>query len=233
MTIHGLQPSQLRDVILSVGTHHTRRRLTPVEVANHLAAALDAGASLNELAQVLRLDPSMIRRITRLVRLPERIQDLVGWSSSSTAISMSAAADIARLSADHDQCEVARAVLEARLRPGEVKQVIQTRQRSGRPIGECIEAAIRLRPTVERQFAFIGAVTVEWVRRTLAGRTQEQRDAALRQALTERHSAMPDWSGRLGPRGFALVGGEPFAEWVESLADGFEAEVNSCLEEHA
>lgn len=231
MTIKGLERAELRDLILSVGTHRRERRLTPAEVGARIAASLNAGTSADDLAEALTLDKTMLKRFTRLLTLPPEIQEAVDWGTARSGVSMTAAWNMARLDGSDDQREVARAVVEAGLSAQEVRQVVETRERSKQPIEKCIEAALKLRPVVTRRFLFVGAVRLAGLRSALQHKTQEERDSLLREVISRHHAGAPDWRGRLGARTFSLAGDAFFAAWAKNLPGDFEAEVNRCLEE--
>ena len=75
----GLSAYELRQLILSVGTHRSDRPLSPIEVAKLMRRALDMGETRKTLAGRLLLDDSsIIGRFMRLLSLPVQVQHLVG-----------------------------------------------------------------------------------------------------------------------------------------------------------
>lgn len=214
--------------MLSVGTHRVNRPLSPVEVGRHLDTALKGGASPDEIADAVTLGTSMQARFRKLLELQPEVQHLVDWGTSGASLAFTAAAELARL-VPEEQIIAANAVLEHKLTTSEVKQLIQLRERSRRPLPECVESVLKLRPRLERQFVFVGAITNESLTAKLRSRTQAERDELLVRAV---QSAFPDigpFGGRLGEERFTLVGGAN----LQSLRAGgrdFENEIAAALE---
>jgi len=225
-----LSPEVQRDLILSVGTHRGDRRLSPIEVAEAMEAAINAGTSVQQLASVLLLeDSTMITRFRRLLRLTSAIKHLVGWGGKS-GLSIETAEAVARLQSQEEQEFVAKAVLEHRLSKQEVKQIVQIRERSGKPIVECTEDALRMRPQIEKRHILIGAIISPNVREVLIQMKQQERDQFLKNALILHAPELPPWEGHLGIDRFTLVGSEDFSATVLGLPGGFEEAVNLYLE---
>ena len=129
--MNGLSPLEIRQLILSVGTHRSERPLSPIEVAKLMQKALDAGEKRKEIADRLHLNGStIIGRFTRLLSLPPQIQHLIGWGSDPTTLSFTTASGIACLESTQEQTTLAKAVLESQLNKSEIVQVVQIRQRS-------------------------------------------------------------------------------------------------------
>ena len=69
--MRGLSSAEVRQLILSVGTHKSERPLSPVEVAQLMQKAVKAGENRKEIAARLLLeDSSIIGRFIRLLQLP-------------------------------------------------------------------------------------------------------------------------------------------------------------------
>ena len=80
----------LADIILSVGTHHRKRKLSPVEVATRMQIFLKKGYTVEKIAELIHLSKDMTSRFFELLQLSSNIQYLVDWgSSTSSAISFS------------------------------------------------------------------------------------------------------------------------------------------------
>lgn len=230
--MQGLAAELRRDLILSLNTHRSQRPLSPTEVAEAIDAALKSGASFADLAGFLSFDSSStLREIHRLLSLAPEIRPLVGWGRSRAPLTMTAASQIARLTDTGDQQAVVEAVLVHSLTSDETRQVVETNLRSARPISECAETVLRLRPRIERKHLLMGAVTSASAQDRLADLTQRRRDELLRQAVTECIGRFPaGWVGSLGPSRFTILGGGPLAETLKALPEGFEAGINRCLE---
>lgn len=138
---------------------------------------------------------------------------------------------IARLASSKEQQEVAEAALKHGLGKVETIQIVQIRERSGRPIAECIRHVLRMRPQIERRHILIGAITSEKLRIALRQMTQEERDQLLKSAVTSYGPELPPWEGRLGVERFTLLGSDAFGAAVQRLPRGFEDAVNAYLGE--
>ena len=56
----GLSSTELQDLVLSVGTHRSERRLSPLEVACLLDRALSCGGSRKECSDVLGISLTQV-----------------------------------------------------------------------------------------------------------------------------------------------------------------------------
>jgi hypothetical protein len=187
-----------------------------VEVGNLFQRALDAGASLLDCAKEVKFrGTSQVSRFLAVRRLPASILHLVDWGhSSESAIGFTTAVELARLRGENGDVSasvavlesIAKAILEHRLETDEVRQVAQIRKRSGRPIEDCIKEVIRMRPTVERRYVFVGTIEDKNVRAAIGRLTQAERNNLLRSSLCA--LGLGSASGRLGEQLFTLVGGE-------------------------
>ena len=94
--IPGLSTDEERDLILSVGTHRPGRMLTPVEVAELLQRALDAGASSESIAKRCLLEgTTTISRFLRLLDLEEASKHLVVFGSKKGSLGFTTAMEVA------------------------------------------------------------------------------------------------------------------------------------------
>ena len=229
--MRGLSPQIQRDLILSVGTRRARRRLSPIEVAQAIETSLASGSTVQELAARLDLHPTMVPRFRRLLNLPPDIRHLVDWGQAEARLSFEAASHIARLASSKEQQEVAEAALKHGLGKVETIQIVQIRERSGRPIAECIGDVLRMRPQIERRHILIGAITAEKLRIVLRQMTQRERDQLLKSAVTSYAPELPPWEGRLGVERFTLLGSDAFGAAAQRLPGGFEDAINAYLRE--
>jgi hypothetical protein len=198
------------------GTHKGGRPLSPVEVGNLFQRALDAGASLEDCAKEVKFrGTTQVSRFLAVRRLPPSILHLVDWGhSSDSTIGFTTAVELARVQEDDGKAStskpvlehIANAILEHGLQTDEVRQIVQIRKRSGRPIEECVSEVIRMRPTIERRYVFIGAIQDENVRAAIGRLTQAERNSVLHSSLSA--IGLKSVSGRLGERLFTLVGGD-------------------------
>ncbi len=220
-----------RDLILSIGTHHRKRPLTPVEVAEGIDAAKKSGMSLKEIGDMVLLhDSSMLGRFTSLLNLKPEIKSLVDWGQSGATISFSSATEISNLALS-DQEAIASAVLEYRLTKNDVIQISQINKRSGRDINDCIKEVLSMRPQIVRKHVFIGAITEESLLERLAESKQADRDEMLKRVIESRFRFETGWSGRLGKKEFSLVGDEELSGQLKRLEPSFEHVINHWLME--
>ena len=227
----GLSRLEIGRLQMSVGygTHKKGRPLSPVEVGTLLKRAHEAGASLHECARVLNLNgTSQVNRFLRMLRLPENVRHLVDWGRSSNSIGFTTAVELARVSDPADQRALSKAIIEESMQTAEVRQVAQTRLRSGRPIADCLKEVIGMRPTIERHYVFIGAVGHEGLQAGLAELTQAQRNVVLVSALEA--LGIAGVSGRLGEQVFTIVGDERFNSELRTQGKAkIEARIRSQL----
>lgn len=227
-----LSPELKRDLILSLGTHRTERRLSPFEVARLIDFLYRNGTSFKAIAQLVSLkSTSTLREIHRLLALAPDIQHLVGWGKpSASTLPMKSAQQIARLSSWPDQMTAAQATLVHELNSEEARQVVESRIRSREPIDDCINAVLRLRPTIERKYLFFGAVISTRVCHHLENLTQVERDEVFKAGINHCYGKWPQWSGKLGASRFTISGAADLAHVIEQLPSGFEQAITQCLE---
>ena len=207
----GLSALELGRLRLSVGygTHKKGRPLSPVEVGLLLRQARRAGVALKDCAKAIQLNGTgHIGRFIRIRELPQDVLHLVDWGHPGDGIAFSCAVEMASLESDDDKRAVAQSVLAHGLESKEVRQVSQLRTRSGRAVGECVDEVLGMRPTVEKRYVFIGAVTEERLADALGKLTQRERDAILVSGIERLE--LSGGSGRLGQKFFTLVGDERF-----------------------
>ena len=228
---NALSPQESQGLLLSVGTHRGRRRLSPVEVARMFEKVLAAGGSLSDCASAARFEgTTMVTRFLRLLKLPESARHLVDWGNRPGTLGFSVAAELARLDDEVDEEGVVRGVLKYRLSGTEARQVVQLRKRSKRPVEECLNEVVGMRPHVEQRYVYIGAVTNATLRTSLEFMTQGQRDALLVSAVNSVLAAKDLAVTKLGPDRFTLVGGADFGDAMNQRKDSLEQEVNEALQ---
>jgi len=155
------------------------------------------------------LSPDQAKRFLQILKLPEDKQDLIVWGSGKDFVGFSAAVELARLEDPDAQRAVIQAVLSDRLTSKEVREVVQIHRRATppRPIQECIDEVLGMRPVVERRYVFIGSNPPALVN-PLKDLSQRARDDILAAGITR--LGLDNATGRLGPVTFTLVGGEDF-----------------------
>ena len=226
----GLSAYELRQLILSVGTHRPDRPLSPMEVAKLIQRALNMGETRKTIANRLLLeDSSIIGRFIRLLSLPVEVQHLIGWGSNSSTISFTAASDIARLNYSKEQSTLAKMALENQFNKSEIIECVQLRQRSERSIEDSVKAVLNQRPVIERRHAIIGELTSESLKEKLKEMSQLERNNLLQAALDEYGPSVPRLGSKLGDGYFLLVGDDHFHTEITSLPEGFEASVTRYL----
>lgn len=228
--MRGLSPEELKALILSVGTHATKRRYSPIEVAEKFEKAIEHGLSQDKVAKAMGLrGTTMVSRFIRLLQLNPAVQHIVDWGQSGATISFTSAWRLTQLS-PHDQALACDVILRHQLTSPEVEQLVQLRKRSGRPVRECIKEVLRMRPTVEKRHVFIGAVTSVAARAGLPKISQANRDAILGDVLHTAFTAFHPLGARLGTDRFTIVSDEKQAALLLQQTTDFEAAVNSALE---
>jgi len=226
----GLNTQEARDLVLSVGTHHGKRRLSPVEVAHLFEKALFSGATLRDCADFVGLTgTTMVSRFLRLLKLNPAIQHIVDWGQTNTTLSFDSASKVAQLNeSDHES--VVEEIIANRMNKNEVRELVQLRERSKRPISDCVAEVLRMRPVIERQYVFLGAVTDRRLEEALSGLQQRERDELLGATLRAIYGPIERISGRLGTKRFLIVTDSKGAECLRRDGpDAFEAALNSGL----
>lgn len=228
--MRGISTDIQKKLLLSVGSHRVVRSLTPVEVAEAVQASLDAGSTLQEIAEFLHLEgTSVLTKFVRLLRLPPDVRHLVDWGKSESTIGFTAASEVARLDDPDGQMQLCRAGLQHQLGSAEMKQILQLHRRSGQSIEDCVAEILRLRPRIERINVFIGAVTSPEVRQRLAAISQSDRDTAMRTALKNAFPGLGNFGCRLGTQKFTVTGDEGVSTELVQGGKDFEAAINIAL----
>ena len=227
--MRGLQPEEFKNLLLSVGSHRDRRAYTPLEVARCFRKAIEAGASLKNCAQAVHFDgTSMVSRFLRLLELDSKIQYYVDWGRTGTTIAFTAASELVRLKVE-DQGVACIEALKNILSTSEVKQLVQLRLRSKKPIAVCISEVLALRPQVARPHLLIGAIKSNDVRAHLAALPQSKRDEILSTILKDLFPDLLTHSSRLGSDSFTISGSDSVAAALTAKGIDFEELINDLL----
>jgi hypothetical protein len=158
MSIAGLTDNESTDLIMSVGTHQSKRRIGPVQVAQLLERA-SRFQSLESIASALSLrDATLPKKFVSLLALPEEIRSLVSWGSAPGFISFSSASEIARAKRNLTEealLVLSCVVLEHGLSKTELQAIVQRISRGHVPLREAVQEILAMRPVVERQYVFM------------------------------------------------------------------------------
>jgi len=226
----GLNVEEMRDLILSLGTHRSKRRLSPVEIAYLFDRAIKNGATPEICAEAVGFQgTTMVHRFLKLLKLNTNLHYLIGWGQSGASISFTAASDIARLSAD-EQVEAFDVAISNQMSKTEVQSMVQLRKRSGKTIGICAMEIIGMRPEVAKMYVFIGSVTDQETRKKLSLLKQADRNELLNTSLIELYGPLTDTTGRLGIERFTVVTNETDAvKFHNEIDSNFEAKINKVI----
>lgn len=225
----GLSADEYKKLLLSVGTHRGKRPLSPVEAAALLRKATSAGASLSECAKAVQLEgPTWVSRFLKLLDLPQDVQHLIDWGRGAGTIAFTSASEVSRLDDPVDQRRAIQVGLEHNLSSAEMRQLVQLRKRSRKPMDECVAGVLKMRPQIEIRHVFIGAVTGDPLRARLRGLSQYERDQLLEAACRKKLAGLR-LSGRLGVERFTLVGGKDFGGLLAAKKEVLEQEIHEAL----
>jgi hypothetical protein len=218
----GLTPEELKLLIRSVGTHRADRALSPMEVSELLKKATEAGATRKECATALGVGSTQISTFLRLLDIAPKIRHLADWgNTSASGIAFSSLAELSRLTHDQ-QISAATAMIEHHLSWKEAVQLVQIAQRSNRPIDESIGSVVGLRPTIDRKYMFVGAVTCQALIDLLQQLSQKDRDDLLLAILRRLLKGHQGFGGKLGGNRFTIVGPTSPNTLIGMTADQFE-----------
>jgi len=229
--IEGLTRRQFQDLVLSVGTHRTERRLSPLEVAQLIQTAVNTGMTRSECADILDLGTTQVSTFLKLLKLPRSIRYLADWGGKTNAsISFSTMAELTRL-APSDQIEAAEAILKYRLKWKEVVQLVQIKIRSSSTLIEAINTVLRLRPRIIKQYLFLGAVYKGDQQKRLGLLSASQRSVIFDSILLQLVGRRSNIVGNLGTENFTIVSTIDLAESLGQQPDELEQQVNGYLGE--
>ncbi len=229
MAHEALSKEERQKLLLSVGTHRGQRPLSPVEVAQLFSRMLAAGQTLADCARASNLEgTTWVSRFLRLLDLPDSVRHLVDWGSNVGSVTFSSATEIARLEGNEKDL-LAQGALLHRLSGVEVRQVVQLRKRSNRSLQACIDEVIGMRPTVERRYLYMGAITDKSLATRLGALSQYHRDEMLQKAVGSVLGRLQLFVTKLGPARFTVVGADEFGKQMKERGDAFEREINAAL----
>lgn len=228
--ICGLSQTELQSLILSVGTHRGRRRLSPMEVAALLRQAMEAGTSREALSDALKIGEIQVSRFVRLFDLEPELRDLADWGRGNAAtIPFSSLLEIARLDPSQ-QVEVATSALAHKMTKAEFRQISQITQRSGRHITDCIANVIERRPQIQTQFVLIGSIRQGELQDYLETQLQDARDCLLKEVIDRLGRPSQAIRGRLGAKTFTVLASQDVISLLDMDPDAIEVFVNEHLD---
>ena len=227
--ICGLSQTELQSLILSVGTHRGRRRLSPMEVGTLLRQAMEAGTSRQALADSLKIGEIQVSRFIRLFDLAPELRDLADWGRGNAAtIPFSSLFEITRLD-PAQQIEVATSALAHNLTKTEFRQIFQISQRSRRHITDCIANVVERRPKVQTQFVLIGSIQQGELQEYLETQLQNARDSLLKGVMDILGQPSQSMQGRLGSKTFTILASQDIVSLLDMDPDAIETFVNEHL----
>ena len=218
-------------LLRSVGTHRGDRPLSPMEVAHLLRKATAAGSTRKQCAEGLGLGQSQIATFLKLPELAREVQHLADWGGSTSAsISFSSLAELARLR-HPEQAEAANAILRYGLTWKEVVQLVQIADRGAKPVAQCLQEVLRLRPQIETRHLFVGAITSESLKRHIQGLSQRERDKLIEGALAALLDHKGTIRGRLSPNSFTILSSQDVPKLLGLKPDDLERAINDAAEQ--
>ena len=225
----GLTSTELRDLTLSVGTHRSDRRLSPLEVAQLIDKMLRSEPSREKCSQRLGISRTQISSFLKILVLDSRIRHLADWRRSTNAsIPFSTLSEIARLDFQ-EQVELAEAILRHELRWKEVVQIVQIRERSREVLDVCIDRVLALRKSVEIQHLFVGRITSSFDGSHLRTLSQAERDESLQRVLNRLLGAQYRRRSRLSEENFTIVSDHDLPRLLGLTPDELEEAINFSL----
>lgn len=226
----GLTEEEQKNLLLSVGTHRGKRVLTPCEVAFLFQKAINHGATLQDCAKAALLDgTTWISRFLRTLKLDKSVRHLVGWGQIAGSVSFTSATEVARLDKS-EQGQVFKSIIENMLSSKEIRELVQIRLRSNRPIQECIDEVVSLRTQTVRQHMFVGSIASPTLKLKLREQTQSKRDAILRDIVLSKSAALTKSAFKLGIDNFAVITDDKGSEVFQKVLPNFEEQLNALLE---
>lgn len=215
----GLSSEQWRDLVLSVNVHRKNRRLSPVEVAEHLRKALEQ-VDVDTLAESLGFaDTTTMKKILRLNEMPDGIATVVTWGISGRGtLSMSTATELLRLSSHNLVAGAMKAAVEYGITREEARQIVQIRKRSGAPIAECVRQALRTRPRIERSELIMGTLLTDIARQHVARLGVDSITKQVRRMLARNYPDVMCQAVRISAERFSLL-------FSEENANAFRAAI--------
>jgi len=154
------------DLLLSVGTHESKRRLIPIEVAelilrfkteeqltlSELSKRLDLGRPKKiEKVHTTERDPTQVTKFLNLLKLSKKSRKLPGWGRTEPdKIPFTTASIIAELPDQNEQDVIIQSSIEKGIKKNEAKRLVDLKKKTPEmPIAECIQKVLNIRPVTE------------------------------------------------------------------------------------
>jgi hypothetical protein len=228
--MRGLSPEETRDLIVSVGTHRTDRRLLPYQVASFINKAQKSGESVDSISDQINISKSVIRSFLTLLKLPEKVQSMIGWGSEATSIAFSTAVEIARLDTPLEMEILAQNVLELGLSLKDATQVVQIYKRSNGSINDAIKTVLDLQVEYEKRHLIIGEILSTETIHYLSNLNNEQRNLFFKNSLIKNGLGPPTYGHKIQGKFFIIVVDEQYYKKVISLGEGLEEKFTIILQ---
>lgn len=225
----GISQHELKSLLLSVGTHRLKRRLSPMEVAQLIKKAKDSGVSIKQCAEALLIGTTQVSRYLNLLNLTPEIQHLADWGSQNkSTVPFSTLSQVAKLPTE-DQVNLTNKILDYNLTFDEVVQLVQIHKRSGKSVDDCIKSVLDLRPVVVKRYLYIGTILSKDLGIYLGNISQLQRDELFNQALESLIDSVDIVNGRLSKNNFTLVSSYSILDLLSMDADELELKINQLI----
>jgi hypothetical protein len=101
--------------------------------------------------------------------------------------------------------------------------------RSEKPIAQCIDEILKLRPQVETRHLFVGAVTSKGLRKHLDTLIQAERDKLFDHVLEAVLGRKDVVRGRLGATNFTVLSSQDLSDLLGLEPDAIEKSINEAL----
>ena len=200
-------------------------------MAGLLDRSIRSGSTKVEIADELGIGSSQIANFLRLLSLDPEVSHLACWGRSDHGgVSFSSLAEISRLPMPLHNAAT-HAAMEHKLTWKEVVQLVQVVHRRSEPFEASVASILELRPTIDRQYIFVGKIGVS-LRAKLTEIAQCGRDALLKESVEELLGGVdtPPVSGRLGLIKFHLVTAFDLLGVLGVSADQLEMEIGLLIE---
>ena len=138
-------------ILASVGSHRSRRFVTPLQVAEDMQSNRSKYPTKKALAEAYNFrDASMVDRFLSLLKLPNEISSKVTFQGSGTNLGLDKAFRISKLKSQDDMIYMGREILRSDLTTAEVRQILQLKNKNEDiPIEECVKLVRDYRVVVE------------------------------------------------------------------------------------
>jgi len=149
------------ELLATLGTHRRVRPLTPLEAARKLDEELGRDVRPEQYP----VSGYTIRKFLKLLSLPDSVQKMLGWGGIRRGeIGLEAAYRISTLKERLDQETLAKATVERELSQKEVSKVVRYKRRlEKKPIEDCIDSVIEMRP--KKRHLFISQIKEDLLKR--------------------------------------------------------------------